>query len=98
MVKNKRNRKSLRKALKKEVHLPIHLPDNKVGKALSKNRRLPMAKYVSESFTELKRVTWPSRRESIKLTFAVIVFTAVFTIFMSLADFGIGGVVERVLL
>ena len=98
MATKQSRKKAVKSALKKEVNLPIPVPDNKVGKALNKKRRLPLAKYVSESFTELKKVTWPSRKESLKLTFAVIVFTTIFTIFMSVADFGIGQVVERILL
>ncbi len=98
MADRKPTRKAVKKTLKKEVNLPIKLPDNKVGEALGKKRRLPFTKYVGESITEMRKVTWPSRRESLKLTFAVIIFTTIFTIFMSLADFGIGSIVERVLL
>lgn len=91
-------RKAVRKALKKEVHLPIKLPDNKLGSALGKKRGLLFGKYFRESWTEIRKVTWPSRKETLKLTIAVILFTAVFTIFMSFADLGISNVVERVLL
>ena len=79
MADKKPTRKAVKETLRKEVHLPINLPDNKVGSALGKQRRLPFAKYVSESWTELRKVTWPSRRETIRLTLAVIIFTAIFT-------------------
>ncbi len=98
MARKKPTRKAFKKALSKEVDLPIKLPENKVGEALGKKRRAPFAKYVGESITEVRKVTWPSRRETIKLTFAVIIFTTLFTVFMSLADFGINNIVERVLL
>ena len=90
--------KKVTKTLKKEVHLPIKTPDTKTGNALSKKRRIPFAAYVSDSWTEIKRVVWPSRKESFKLTFAVIIFTAIFTLILALADVGISNVVERVLL
>lgn len=98
MAKKNSARKAVRKTLGKEVNLPIKLPDNKVGKALGKKRRLPFAKYVGESVTEMRKVTWPSRKEAIKLTFAVIVFTGIFMIIISVADFLISNVVERILL
>ena len=96
--RSKKTAKRLSKSLSKEVHLPINLPDNKVGKALTKKRRLPLARYFSESWKELRKVTWPSRKESLKLTLAVILFTAVFTLFLAVADIGISNVVERVLI
>lgn len=98
MARFKSKRNALKAAVKKEVNLPIKLPDNKIGATLGKKRRLPLAKYISESFTEIKKVTWPNRKETFKLTFAVIIFTTIFTLFMMIADFGIGNVVERVLL
>ena len=98
MASKKQPRKAVKRALSKEVDLPIKVPNNKVGEQLTKKRRVFFAKYVSESFVELKKVTWPSRREAIKLTIAVIIFTSVFTILLSIADFGIGNLVERVLL
>lgn len=46
--------------------------------------RIP--RYFKESYREIRRVTWPSRKEAIKLTTAVIIFTAFFTLFAVLAD------------
>lgn len=98
MADKKPPTKAVKKALKKEVNLPIPMPKNKFGEALVAKRRIPLTKYFGESWKELKKVTWPNRRETLKLTMAVIIFTTVFTIFMSIADFGIGQVVERILL
>jgi len=106
MATKRSKRKAFKGALKKEVHIPFVnklLPDSKLGKALGKQRKvplskLPLAKYFRDSYKELRKVTWPSRRESIKLTISVIVFTAIFTLFITIADAGIGYVVERVIL
>lgn len=98
MVKKLGLKKKAKTTLKKEVHLPIKLPDNKFGDFLSKKRKLPLATYFQESFRELKKVNWPTRKESLKLTLAVVVFTAIFTLFTALADLGISAVVERILL
>lgn len=102
MVKSK---KKVSKVLKKEVHLPIKLPDNKVGKHLGKARRLPLpwplrpiGRYLNDSRKELKKVTWPSRKEAWKLTFAVVMFTMVLMIIIVIADFGLSRLVERILL
>lgn len=89
---------SLKKILKKEVNLPIKLPSNRIGSALQKKRTIFFGKYFSESWAEIKKVTWPSRKESLKLTLAVILFTLIFTLFMSLTDLGVSNVVERILL
>jgi len=43
-------------------------------------------KYFKESWAELRKVTWPSRREAWKLTLAVFVFSGVFTLFIVLVD------------
>lgn len=43
-------------------------------------------RYFGESFREIRRVTWPSRRESIKLMLAVMIFAGFFTVFTILAD------------
>ncbi len=94
----KRVAKHSKKVLKKEVNLPVPLPDNKVGRALKKKRRAPLAKYFSEAWAELRKVTWPSRKETLKLTLAVALFTAFFTVFTALLDLGITNVVERILL
>ena len=98
MAKKSSKRKLVSKALKKEVELPIKLPDNRVGKTLVKKRNIIFGRYFRESWGEIKKVTWPNRKETLKLTFAVILFTAVFTIFMSLTDVGVSNVVERILL
>lgn len=89
---------SVKKALKTEVNVPVPVPDNKVGEFLGKKRRVRAPKYLRDSFKELKKVSWPSRKDAFKLTFAVIVFTLAFTIFTTAWDWVFTNVVERVLL
>ena len=100
MAKSRKQIKKVTKKLKKEVHLPISLPDNKLGATLGAQRSfsLPFLNYFKNSWAELKRVTWPNRKESVRLTIAVILFTAVFTAITAVADAGFSWVVERVLL
>lgn len=52
-------------------------------------------RYVRDSTRELKRVTWPSRRETWKLTFSVLAFTLVFTGLLVLVDYIFRNILER---
>jgi len=54
--------------------------------------------YFREARQELKKVTWPSRKEAIKLTFAVIVFTTIFSLVTVIFDLGLEKVAERLFL
>lgn len=54
--------------------------------------------YFAESYRELKRVTWPSRKETWRLTIAVFLFSGVFTGVIMLADFIFRNIIERVIL
>ena len=91
-------RGKIRTMLKKEVNLPIPLPKNKAGEFLGKKRTARLPKYFRESWVELRKVVWPTRRESWKLVLAVILFTLVFTLITLAADYGISQLVERILL
>lgn len=54
--------------------------------------------YFRNSWRELKQVTWPKRRDSFRLTFAVIMFATVFGIVVALLDFGLDKLFKQVLL
>ncbi len=43
--------------------------------------------FVEESIVELKKVTWPPRKETMKASYAVIVFVIIFGIFFGIVDF-----------
>jgi preprotein translocase subunit SecE len=80
--------------LKREYHLP--LPKNRVGTVLGKRIRWP--RYFRDAFAEVRKVVWPTRRESLKLTFAVIMFAIILTIFTAVLDYGFSQAVERIFL
>ncbi len=71
---------------KKEFNIP--LPDNKVGRFLAKRPRL-IPSYFRESWKELKEVTWPDRKTTIKLTIAVFIFAIVFGLAIAIIDYGL---------
>lgn len=51
--------------------------------------RLIGLRYIRDSWRELRGVTWPTFRESRRLTGAVIVFSIIFGLFIALVDYGL---------
>ncbi|HSX28783.1 MAG TPA: preprotein translocase subunit SecE [Candidatus Saccharimonadales bacterium] len=58
----------------------------------------PLGRYFAGAWYELRQVSWPSRKSTTKLTIAVIIFTAVMTVFIVTLDFGFEQLVKRILL
>lgn len=46
-----------------------------------------MIKYIKESFAELNNVTWPTRKQGIKITTIVIVFMIISAIVLGFVDY-----------
>lgn len=88
--------KGLRSVLAREYH-PIKLPDSKTGQLLTK-RRSTAPSYFANSLRELKLVTWPTRRQAISLSMAVIVFSVAIALFVQLLDYGLGKLFKEVIL
>lgn len=55
-------------------------------------------KYVRNSYQELKLVHWPNRRETLRLTFAVLVFALVFALVVAGIDYVLDKLFREVLL
>ena len=55
---------------------------------MSESKKNPIINYFQESYEELKKVTWPTRNQAIKLTFIVIGFCIVLSLFVGVLDFG----------
>jgi preprotein translocase subunit SecE len=53
----------------------------------------PVVKYFRETRGELKKVTWPTREESQRLTLIVLAVTAAFAIFLGALDFGFSQII-----
>jgi len=47
-----------------------------------------LVRYFRETWFELKKVSWPSRREGFNLTLMVIVVTTFLSIILAVIDFG----------
>ncbi|MCA9325675.1 preprotein translocase subunit SecE [Candidatus Saccharibacteria bacterium] len=54
--------------------------------------------YVRNSFKELRLVTWPNWRQTWRLTFAVLAFSAVFGVAIAFIDFVLDKLFKEVLL
>lgn len=53
--------------------------------------------FFKEVKNELKKVTWPGRREVINSTIVVLIATAVITLFLYLVDVGLSRLVGMVI-
>lgn len=54
--------------------------------------------YFRNSWKELRKVTWPSSKDTFRLTFAVLMFSIVFGLFVTAADFGLDKLFKRIIL
>lgn len=61
---------------------------------VSRANRAPAGLFFQQSWAELKKVTWPTRQETINLTIAVIAMTLAIAAFLGLIDAGLDKVVQ----
>jgi preprotein translocase subunit SecE len=54
-------------------------------------------KFLNEVADELKKVTWPTRQEAIKMTFTVIAVSVVVAIFIGSLDFVLTQFISKIL-
>jgi preprotein translocase subunit SecE len=67
-------------------------------KVSTTKRRLPSFGFIGEIIGELRKVTWPTRQESIRLTVMVLIICAVIGVILALLDYGFGRLVQDVFL
>lgn len=75
--------------------LSIWKPFKAVGRFLG---RYLVPPYFKNSWRELKMVTWPDRKQTRQLTFAVIVFSVIFGVLVALLDYGLDKLFKKVIL
>ncbi|HZM63991.1 MAG TPA: preprotein translocase subunit SecE [Candidatus Saccharimonadales bacterium] len=76
----------------------ISLPFRIVGRGIKKVGRYIVPGYFKKSWEELKQVTWPTGRDTFKLTIAVIIFSILFGLMVTVVDFGLDKVFRKVLI
>ena len=62
----------------------------KVAKTKNKKKRRSPARFFKDIWQELKKVTWPEKKDLINYTLAVIAFIVAMAIVIGLFDFGLG--------
>lgn len=45
--------------------------------------------FTREAWSELKKVVWPTRKETIRITIAVIILSLAVAVFLGAVDFGL---------
>ncbi len=55
-------------------------------------------RFIRNSWRELRTVTWPTWKEGVRLTGAVILFAVIFGAFIALVDYGLDKVFKQILL
>lgn len=82
---------------RKQIKLLGRLKRNKTPNPDKKPRRFHFfPKFIRNAFNEIKLVTWPDRITTTKLSFAVIIFATIFSILVSLVDYGFGHLFKRI--
>ena len=76
----------------------IFSPFAPVGRFLKKYLRWLVPRYFINSWRELKLVTWPTRRETWRLTGAVFVFALVFGALVAIVDKGLDEIFKKLIL
>ncbi len=54
-------------------------------------------KFLTEVRAEFKKVTWPSREQTLKQTGVVLVVVAIIGVFLGMVDFGLSGLVKMII-
>lgn len=53
--------------------------------------------FLSESHAELKKVTWPTREQTIKATWVVIIMVIIISIYLGLVDYVLAKLVRYIM-
>jgi len=53
--------------------------------------------FLREVRTELKKVTWPSRKDTLSGTVVVLVAVIIIALFLGIVDYGLSGLVKQLL-
>jgi preprotein translocase subunit SecE len=67
-------------------------------KAGTVKRRLPSFRFIGDIIAELRKVTWPTREEAIRLTVMVVIVCAVVGVILAVLDYGFERLVQDVFL
>lgn len=66
-------------------------------KASTTRRRPPGYRFIGDIVGELRKVTWPTRQDAIRLTVMVLIVCAAAGVVLALLDYGFGHLVSGML-
>lgn len=81
---------------KREFH-PVKFPDGKAGRLLNKRVRF-MPKFLAEAWQEIRQVTWPTPRETLRLSVAVFIFAVILTAVVAVLDLGLDKIFRELII
>jgi preprotein translocase subunit SecE len=62
-----------------------------------KNRYAQVKDFFEKSKLELKKTTWPTKKETRATCFAVVILVVVMSLFLGLVDFALSNIVKAIL-
>jgi preprotein translocase subunit SecE len=74
-----------------------YTPVSKSTVAKEKNIFDKSIQFLREVKVELKKVTWPSKKQTIGSTAVVLVIVTIISLFLGIVDFGLSGLIRAVL-
>ena len=73
-------------------------PDKKAAaKKSEKKRKFHPVKTFKEMWSELKKVTWPSKKDLIRQSTVVVVFVLILTVLVGLIDTGLSALLKLII-
>ncbi len=72
-------------------------PQEKSAKRGIAEKATQLREFFEESKVEIKKVTWPTRKETITTSIAVVVLTIIVSLYLGIVDFALSRVVEFIL-
>lgn len=87
--------KRLKRSNKKDRKI-VQLPDNRLGRILD-SILFSLPRYIKGAWGEIRQTTWPSRKETIRLTFAVFIFSSIFAAFVAILDFALDKIFKHLI-
>jgi preprotein translocase subunit SecE len=58
----------------------------------------PLFEYIAASRAELAKVTWPTRRQTVRLTIVVIIFSIIFAALLGALDLLFSTVIQKIII
>jgi preprotein translocase subunit SecE len=62
-----------------------------------KGKVAKIKEYFREVYLEAKRVTWPSRKETMKGTYIVLITVVISAVFLGIVDVGLAKIIQALL-